>query len=96
MLRGYGCSYFATGRSTSKVDQISLGRRAFELGAKTQSILDAANLGTSRLIQPSFGPMSAFSYLGAWLSHNLDIAHDVHAKYKSTRAEIELYREGRT
>ena len=42
-----------------------------------------------------FGPMAAFSYLGAWLSQNLDMAHDAHAKYKPSRAEVERYRESR-
>ena len=42
-----------------------------------------------------FGPMAAFSYLGAWLSQNLDMAHDAHAKYKPSRAEVERFRESR-
>ena len=43
-----------------------------------------------------FGPIAGFSYLGAWPSQNLDMAHGAHAKYKPTRAEFELYREGHT
>ena len=43
-----------------------------------------------------FSPMAVFSYLSAWLSQNSDMALDAHAKCKPTRANIELYRDGRT